>query len=177
MTSGERQAGLGQAGTDRIGPDRIGPATRVVVALGRPVQGPGAPRVESPERVLRIWEMLSGLGDELNLQTMPPETLARVRQLLQTVIEELRRSVSPPLAGELRDLIGDGGGAEVSASELRIQYSGLLGWLGGLVISMYGQLQDSKRELLLAEHLGGPVNPGSRAAGSAGGAAHGTDRK
>lgn len=172
MAGGERLAGPGQAG-----PDRIGPTTRVVLALGRPVQGSEAPRVESPERVMRMWEMLIGVGDELKLETMPPETLARVRQLLQTVAAELRRSVSPPLAGELRDLIGDGGGTEVSASKVRIQYGSLLGWLGGLVISMYTQLEDSKRELLMAEHLGGPGNPGWRAAGSAGGAAHGADRK
>jgi Bacterial proteasome activator len=170
-------SGARPAGPDQAGPARIGPDTHVVVALGRPVQGPAAPRVESPERVLRLWEMLSGVGDELNLQTMPPETLARIRRLLQTVTEELRRSVSPPLAEELRDLIGDGGGTDASASEVRIQYASLLGWLGGLVISMYTQLQDAKRELLTAEHLGGPGDPGSRATRSAGGAAHGADRK
>jgi Bacterial proteasome activator len=160
VTSGERPAG-----PDQAGPDLIGPATRVVVALGRPVQGPGAPRVESPERVLRIWEMLSGVGDELNLQTMPPETLARIRRLLRTVTAELERSVSPALAEELCHLIGDGDVAEASASAVRIQYAGLLGWLGGLVISMYTQLQDSRRELLMAGHLGGADGPGSRAAG------------
>jgi len=170
MASGERPAG----------PVQVGSATRVAVALGRPVQGPEAPRVESPERVMRMWEMLSGVGDELKLETLPPETLARVRQLLQTVTAELRRSVSPPLAGELRDLIGDGGGTEVSASEVRIQYASLLGWLGGLVISMYSQLEEAKRELLRAEHLGGPGDPGSRAEGPwrpAGGAAPAAGRK
>lgn len=149
MTSGERPGR-----PDQARPDRIGPATHVVVALGRPVQGPGAPRVESPDRVLRIWEMLSGVGDELNLQTMPPETLARIRRLLRTVTAELERSVSPALAEELHHLIGDGDAAEASASEVRIQYASLLGWLGGLVISMYTQLQESKRELLMAGHPG-----------------------
>ena len=131
------------------GPGQVGPAARVVVALGRPVQGPGAPRVESPERLLRMWEMLSGVGDQLNLETMPPETLARIQRLLKTVTAELQRSVSPALAAELHHLIDDGG-AGASASEVRIEYASLLGWLGGLVISMYAQLQDSKRELLLA---------------------------
>ncbi len=144
MTSGARPAE----------PGRIGPATRVVVALGSPAQGPGAPRVESPERVLRMWEMLSGVGDELKLETMPPQTRARIRQLLRTVTAELQRSVSPVLAGELHHLIDDDGGAEPSAAQLRIEYASLLGWLGGLVISMYTQLQDSRRELAMARQFG-----------------------
>lgn len=170
MASGEHPAG----------PGPIGPATRVVVALGRPAQGPEAPRVESPERILRMWEMLNGVADELSLQTMPPESLARVRGLLRTVTAELERSVSPPLAEELRHLLGDGGATEVSASEVRIQYASLLGWLGGLVISMYTQLQDTKRELLTAGRPGGADDPGSRAAGPgrmASGGAPGAGRK
>jgi len=147
------------AGGDRpAGPDQVGPATRVVVALGRPVQGPGAPRVESPDRVMRLWEMLMGVRDELKLETVPPETLARVRQLLRTMTAELQRSVSPALAGELDRLMGDGG-AGASAAEVRIQYASLLGWLGGLVIGMYDQLEDSKRELL-AGHLRVMSEPG-----------------
>ena len=145
--------------------ERIGPDARVVVALGRPVQGPGAPRVESPERVLRMWEMLYAVSDDLKLETMPPETLARIRQLLETATTEPRRSISPALARELDHLIGDGG-SEASASEVRIQYASLLGWLGGLVIGMYRQLEEAKRDLLLAEHRGGPGDPESRAAGS-----------
>ena len=145
MASGERPAGPGQVGPDQVGPDQVGPATRVVVALGRPVQGPGARRVESPERVMRIWEMLYEAGDELKLETMPPETLARIRQVLNAVLAELQLSVSPALAGELRHLVGVGDdGAEVSASEVRIEYASLLGWLGGLVVGMYDQLQESK---------------------------------
>lgn len=46
--------GARPAGPDQAGPDRIGPATRVVLALGRPVEGPEAPQVESRERVMRM---------------------------------------------------------------------------------------------------------------------------
>jgi hypothetical protein len=168
MVSGERPAGLVQ----------VGSATRVAVALGRPVQGSGAPRVESPERVVRAWEMLIGINDELKLETLPPETVARVRELLKTVTAELQRSVSPALAGELRHLLGDDE-AGASASEVRIQYASLLGWLGGLVVSMYSQLEGSKRQLLPAEHLGGLDGPGSGAGPRrpASGAAPGASRK
>ena len=135
--------------------------------------------MESPERVLRMWEMLSGVGDELKPETMPPETVARIHRLLKTVTAELQHSVSPALAGELRHLIDDGG-AGASASEVRIEYASLLGWLGGLMIGMYSQLEDSERELLMAGHLGGPGDPGSRAERScraASGGAHGEGRK
>jgi Bacterial proteasome activator len=141
MASGERPAG----------PDQAGLATRVVVALGRPVSGPGAPRVESIERVMRMWEMLNGIGDELKPQTLSPQTMAHLHQLFKDVTAELERSVSPALGQELRHLI-DGTGAHTSASEVRIEYASLLGWLGGLVISMYSQLEDSKRELATAAH-------------------------
>jgi hypothetical protein len=56
----------------------------------------------------------------------------------------------------------DGCAAEPSASEVRIEYASLLGWLAGLVIGMSAQLQGSRRELLLAGRLGGPGDPGSR---------------
>ena len=143
------------------GPGRAGPATRIVVALGKPVQGPGARRVESPERVLRMWEMLSEAGDELRLETVPPEALARIHALVKAVAAELQGAVSPALARELSHLI-DGCGAEPSASEVRIEYASLLGWLAGLVIGMSAQLQGSRRELLMAGHLRGPGDSGSR---------------
>lgn len=41
------------------GRDQVVPMSRIVVTLGRPAQGPGACRVESPERVVRMWELLN----------------------------------------------------------------------------------------------------------------------
>ena len=142
MASGAQQPGP---------PGRAGPATRIVVALGKPVQGPGARRVEFPERVLRMWDMLSEAGDGLELETAPPEALARIHQLVKAAAAELQVSISPALAGELRHFI-DGCAAEPSASEVRIEYASLLGWLAGLVIGIYAQLDDSKHELAISAH-------------------------
>ena len=136
------------------GRDQVVPMSRIVVALGRPAQGPGACRVESPERVVRMWELLNEAGGELHLQTMPPESLARVQRLLKAVKAELERSVSPALAEELRHLI-DCVGGEPDAAEMRIEYASLLGWVGGLVIGMYSQLEDAGRHQRMAGHTSG----------------------
>ena len=63
MASGERQPAE---------QDLAGPATRIVVALGRPAQGPGARRVESPDRVLRMWDMLNEAAGEGANVAAPP---------------------------------------------------------------------------------------------------------
>jgi hypothetical protein len=103
---------------------------------------------------------------------MPPESLARVQRMLKAVSAEVERSVSPALAGELRHLVGCGG-AEPGASEVRIEYASLLGWVGGLVIGMYGQLEDAKRDLYMAGHApgkgpgGGDSRPGTGVVGAA----------
>lgn len=63
MASGERQPAE---------QDLAGPTTRIVVALGRPAQGPGARRVESPDRVLRMWDMLNEAAGEGANVAAPP---------------------------------------------------------------------------------------------------------
>ena len=135
------------------GRDQVVPMSRIVVALGRPAQGPGACRVESPERVVRMWELLNEAGGELHLEIMPPESLARVQRLPKAVSAELERSVSPALAEELRHLI-DCVGGEPDAAEVRIEYASLLGWVGGLVIGMYSQLEDARRHQRMAGTFG-----------------------
>ena len=116
------------------------PGPRIVVALGGTARGGRAYRVESPDRILRLWAMLNEAGSELQAQALPPQSLARVHRMLMAVQAELERSVSPALAGELHRLL-DGGGAEPSAAEVRMEYASLLGWAGGLVIAMLGQLE------------------------------------
>jgi hypothetical protein len=92
-----------------------------------------------------MWAMLNEAGNELHAQTLPPESLASVQRLLNAVSAELERSVSPALADELHHLLGCGGAAP-DAAEVRIEYAGLLGWVGGLVIGMLGQLEAAQRD-------------------------------
>jgi hypothetical protein len=41
----------------------------------------------------------------------------------------------------------DCGAADPDAADVRIEYASLLGWLGGLVIGMFGQLEDTRHDL------------------------------
>ena len=105
-------------------------------------------RVEAPDRVLRMFGMLSAARDELDLTTVPPEGRARVHQLLEVVSSELERSVSPALGAELHELVRRVEGVP-GAAELRIEYASLLGWASGLVVAMLDQLADTRDQLCL----------------------------
>ncbi len=116
-----------------------GPAPRVAIVVGRAGHAGLVYRVESPDRVLRMFGLLTAARDELDLTAMPPQGLARVQRLLGNVRAELDRSVSPALADELRNLVFLSSD-EPSASELRLEYASLLGWASGLVVAMLDAL-------------------------------------
>ena len=97
--------------------------------------------MDKPDRLLRVWGMLSAIGDELHKAELPPEAVARLQRQLKAAIAELEHSVSPALAGELDGLTRQDGTAPPTVSELRIEYASLLGWTGGLVIAMLEELQ------------------------------------
>jgi Protein of unknown function (DUF2587) len=130
MASGERPPG---------GPAPIRPGPRVVVELARPARAGEAYRIEAPDRVLRMWFVLNTVAEERQLVTLLPQSRARVRGLVRAVSGELERSVSPALAGELRHLEG-WGEAGPEAGQLRVALASLLGWTGGLVLSMLSEL-------------------------------------
>jgi hypothetical protein len=115
------------------------PSPRVVIEVGRSARSGQTYRVEAPDRILRVFGLLTEARNELNLIALPAESQARLRRLLQAVSAEIERSISPPLAEEFRNLIhccqGDPGPAE-----LRIEYASLLGWASGLVAAMLDQL-------------------------------------
>jgi Bacterial proteasome activator len=115
-------------------PGRV-PAPRVVIVVGRSAEAGTAYRVEAPDRVLRMFGLLTAARDELDLTALPPAGRVRVQRLLDSVRAELDRSVSPALADELHHLASFGEG-EQSAAELRLAYASLLGWASGLVVAM-----------------------------------------
>lgn len=125
----------GQCASER---HEVGPAPRVVIMVGRPGCA-GAYRVEAPDRVLRMFGLLTAARDELDLVTLTPEARARVQRLLDVVRAELERSVSPALARELDNFVHRGE-PEPSAAALRVQYASLLGWANGLVVAMLDPL-------------------------------------
>lgn len=119
-------------------------APRLAIVLGGPAGTRRTCRVEAPDRVLRMWELLNTADDELHRVTLPPGAATRLQQQLEAVTTELERSVSPALARELRHLIGTGGTIPPTAAELRIEYASLLGWTGGLLIGMLSQLEAAR---------------------------------
>jgi len=116
------------------------PAPRIVVEVGPATGTETAYRVESPDLLLRLWGLLNAAGEELRPQDLPPKSLARIQDLLTTVQADVERAVSPALAAELRHVLG-ARPPSTDAASVRIEYAALLGWLGGLVIEMFSQLE------------------------------------
>lgn len=141
---------------------------RLAVVLGGPAEPRRTCRVEAPDRVPRMWELLSTVDDELHRVTLPPGAAMRLQQQLEAVTTELEQSVSPALVGELRHLIGTGGTGPPTAADLRIEYASLLAWTGGLVIGVLSQLEAARASLVSpADRLApGRGTPGSRISAS-----------
>jgi hypothetical protein len=119
------------------------PVPRVAVSLSPPGPGP-AFRVDSPGRVLRLWSLLNAAAGEAHAEGLPRPARDRLQRVLTGVSVELGQCLSPALAEELGGLLGPGT-AVPDADELRIDYSLLLGWLGGLVIGILDQLEAAGR--------------------------------
>jgi len=157
MSSRIPAAGTGGRAAARR-PPAAGPGPRVAVALG-PVAGIGSRyRVLAPARVLRMWALLNQASQEISGHDPPPEAVGRLHGLFVAVTRELRRSFSPALTGELDQLIGRFGD-DADAAQVRIEYASLLGWLGGLVISMLSELDTAAWTLNLASAASAAAAP------------------
>ena len=102
MTGGEAARPRGQRGAKAAVP----PCLAVVVGWGDDA-GQGF-RVDTPDRVLRIWALLGNAADDLRQAALPPEVIARLGRQLDAAVAELETSLSPALAGELHRLIAPG---------------------------------------------------------------------
>lgn len=111
---------------------------RLAVVMGRPAD---ASRVDAPDRVLRIWAMLSNAAGELDQASLRAGAIARLRRQFDVLTAELERSLSPDLASELHRIIDRDTDAELTADELRVEYAALLAWTIGLVIGMLSQIE------------------------------------
>jgi hypothetical protein len=113
---------------------------RLAVVMDRPADASRICRVDAPDRVLRIWAMLSIADGELHQASLRPEMTARLQRQLDTLTAELERSLSPALAGELHRIIDWEHDTEFTADELRVEYATLLAWTVGLVIEILIQI-------------------------------------
>jgi hypothetical protein len=131
------QRAAGQAGSEAV--------PRVAVAVGTAGPQGTTYQVESPDRLLRMLALLTEADDELREVDLPPQALTRIQRQLAAVSAEIERSVSPALADELHRLLGDRP-AEPGLREVRIEYVALLGWVSGLVIGMFSQLEAARND-------------------------------
>ena len=130
------------AGQPEMEPDAEAvPASCLAVVMDKSADASRIYRVDAPDRVLRIWAMLSSAAGELHQASLPPEMTARLQRQLDALTAELERSLSPALAGELHRIIDWDMDTELTAGELRVEYATLLAWTIGLVIEILTQLE------------------------------------
>ena len=130
------------AGQPEIEPDAEAiSAPCLAVVMDKPADASRICRVDAPDRVLRIWAMLSSAAGELRQASLRPEMTARLQRQLDALTAELERSLSPALAGELHRIIDWDKDTELTAGELRVEYAALLAWTIGLVIEILTQLE------------------------------------
>lgn len=130
------------AGHPEVEPDAEAvSAPCLAVVMDRPTDASRICRVDAPDRVLRIWALLSNAAGELHQASLRPEMTARLQRQLDALTAELERSLSPALAGELHRIIDWDKDAELTAGELRVEYAALLAWTIGLVIEILTRLE------------------------------------
>jgi hypothetical protein len=115
------------------------PLRRFVVIVGEPADGGSAVRIEDPARLLRVWSLLRAVLEQLDGVTLPPEGMPGLQRQLQVIRGELERSVSPPLAAELRRILPAPDLAP-STGAVHIECAALESWVASLVVQMLAVL-------------------------------------
>ncbi|POM26165.1 hypothetical protein BTM25_05540 [Actinomadura rubteroloni] len=92
-----------------------------------------AEMVEQPAKVMRIGGMIRQLLDEVKAAPLDEASRARLREIHQSSIQELKDGLAPELVSELERLsLPFTEGQVPSEGELRIAQAQLVGWLEGL---------------------------------------------
>jgi Bacterial proteasome activator len=134
------------SGQPEVEPEVVVPLSLAVV-MGKAADASRICRVDAPDRVLRIWAMLSSVNGELHQASLRPEARARLQRQLGAFTAELKRSLSPALAGELHRIIDRDEDTELTADELRVEYATLLAWTIGLVIGILSQIDAASTKI------------------------------
>lgn len=95
-----------------------------------------------PEKLLRIASLSREVLEEVRKMDPDDHTAAELASLHKRVTAQLRDALTPELAEELEaidlDTCFEGG---VTSQEVRIAYSALIGWLGGLFQGLQAAMQ------------------------------------
>lgn len=104
-------------------------------------QKPGE-RPLDPEKLLRIASLAREVLEEVRRMDPDDHTAAELAALHKRVTAQLHDALTPELAEELQAIdlntCFDGG---VTSQEVRIAYSALIGWLGGLFQGLQAAMQ------------------------------------
>ncbi len=124
------------ASAPSTGPDETPPGTPtsegvVTAPEERERSGPRA-LVEEPGKVMRIGTMIKQLLEEVRSAPLDDAGRARLAEIHERSIAELKDGLSPELVEELERLSLPLGEDQPSDAELRIAQAQLVGWLEGL---------------------------------------------
>ncbi|SPT51164.1 hypothetical protein [Actinomadura madurae] len=95
--------------------------------------------VTAPTHLIRAWRLLTAVNEELHTEGTDDAGARRAARLFNVLRDEVVRSVSPPLAEEVRELLPPLD-EHSGVAETRAACSGALGWLDSLMTSMLMQL-------------------------------------
>ncbi|MEG9224552.1 bacterial proteasome activator family protein [Aeromicrobium sp. Sec7.5] len=131
-----------------IGPD----GSPVAVTEGdEPTSTPLTDLVEQPAKVMRIGGMIRQLLEEVKAAPLDDASRARLREIHEQSIAELKEGLAPELVDELSRLSRPFEAASPSEGELRIAQAQLVGWLEGLFhgiqAALYAQQVQAQSQL------------------------------
>ncbi|MCK5890396.1 MAG: bacterial proteasome activator family protein [Aeromicrobium sp.] len=107
--------------------------------------------VEQPAKVMRIGGMIRQLLEEVKAAPLDDASRARLREIHEQSITELKEGLAPELVDELSRLSRPFEAASPSEGELRIAQAQLVGWLEGLFhgiqAALYAQQVQAQSQL------------------------------
>lgn len=127
----------------------------------------GAEAVERPAKVMRIGSMTRQLLEEARQAPLDEAGRARLAEIYDTSLQELRDGLSPELVEELERMAPPfTEGSVPSESELRVAQAQLVGWLEGLFAgiqaTLYAQQVAHRAQLEEVRRRGLPLPQGDR---------------
>ena len=128
----DQSAAPAAAAPDTDGSSTTGEALQPQVVADEETVDEAGPYVSEPARLIRIASMTRAMLEEVRQAELDEAGRARLMQIYESSMGQLRDSLSDDLASELDEMFGPVEGADVSKSELRIVQAQLVGWLEGL---------------------------------------------
>ncbi len=160
---------------DRSGSDRIVVVTPEGMGVVDPQSDDGEPAnpadlVEQPAKVMRIGSMIKQLLEEVRSAPLDEKGRARLAEIHERSIAELKDGLAPELVHELERIALPFSDDAPSDAELRIAQAQLVGWLEGLFhgiqTALVAQQMAAQAQLQQMRALPpGAVHPGPDASG------------